>query len=340
MRISVAMAVRNGEQFLEALLDSLARQTTPPAELVVSDDASDDATPRLLEAFAANVPFPVRIERFDTRRGHVEGFMRAAYRCRGDAIAFCDADDVWVDRKLETCGRELNSAAAMLVMHGARVVDADLRELDLVWPEVTATRTVPPLGLIGLDVDAPGMAMVFRREVLGAAAFEERPPSRYGLGRAMLHDEWVLFLAGVLGSVRLLDHTFVLYRQHGANDSGGVVERRRRLSLRPALDDYENAAEHLAGCARYLEAARPDDAAASERLAAGAERYREVAADWALRGSLYREARRRERAQTLRRLVARDAYRPRTTGGFGRAALGKDLLAGVALRVGADGDRS
>ena len=320
------MAVRNGERWLQPLLDSLAAQTMVPAELVVTDDASGDATPRLLEEFASTAPFPVRIERFAERRGHVEGFISAASRCDGDVVAFCDADDVWLPHKLETCGRELAAAGATLVMHSARVVDAELQESGVCWPAIAADRTVPPLGLIGLAVDAPGMAMVFRREVLDAAPFIERPPSRYGLGRAMLHDEWVLFLAGVLGCVRLLAEPLVLYRQHESNDSGGVVERDRRLTLQPAMKDYVQAAGHLAACASYLRAAG---------LADGAEHYRRVAADWDLRAALYRREDRRGRARALRRLIERRAYRDRSEGGFGRAALGKDLVGGLALRVAA-----
>ncbi len=333
MRISVAMAVRNGERWLEPLLASLARQTAPPAELVVTDDASADATPRLLEEFAAAAPFPVRVERFEARRGHVDGFMHAAARCTGDAVAFCDADDVWVDRKLETCGRELAATGAILVMHSAAVVDAELRGAGATWPAIDATRTLRPLELIGLEVDAPGMAMVVRRELFEAAPFARRPPSRYGHGRAMLHDEWMLFLAGVLGPVRLLAEPLVLYRQHDSNDSGGVVDRRRRLTLRPVLEDYGNAAAHYAGCAAYLEGVAAKGSPAAERLAEGARHYRRVAAAWELRSSLYASRDRRSRARALRRLVAGRAYRDRALGGFGRPALGKDLVAGLGLRV-------
>src|SRR3954469_2633102 len=244
VRISIALAVRNAERYLEPLLASLARQTVAPLELVAYDDASTDSTPELLHSFAASAPFEVRIERDEAWRGHVPGFMHAARLCRGDAIAFCDGDDVWDERKLDLCGRELEKAGAQLVLHTTRVVDADLRDTGRLWPAIEESCVVPPLGLTGLDVHAPGMAMVFRRALLDAADFDERPPSRYGNGKLMLHDEWILFLAGVLGPVSLLAEPLVLYRQHGANDSGGWVDSRRALSLRPAVGNYRRAAEH------------------------------------------------------------------------------------------------
>ncbi|HEX8122387.1 MAG TPA: glycosyltransferase [Solirubrobacteraceae bacterium] len=332
MRISVALAVRNGERYLPALLDSLARQTAPPHELVVTEDASDDATPRVLEDFAARAPFPVRVRRYEENLGHVEGFVRAAQRCEGDAVAFCDADDVWVDHKLELCGRELEATGASIVMHSTRVVDQDLEYLGYDWPRIAETRLVPPLGLTAVDVDAPGMAMLFRHDVLSLGEFETRPLSRYGSDRRMMQDEWVLFLAGAVGPVRLLADTLLLYRQHGENYCG-PVERRRQLTLRPETADYGNQAEHFAACADYLETCSSPDPAVRERLAEASRHYRRTAENWALRTELYEAADRRRRARVLRDLVSGRAYGERTAGGFGRAALGKDLVAGVALGV-------
>ncbi len=330
MDVSVAIAVRNGERYLEPLLASLRRQTAPPCEVVVVDDASTDTTPALLEAFAASAPFPVRVDRFPERRGHVEGFIHASRLCRGEAIASCDADDVWREDKLEACARALRPGVT-LVMHTARVVDAALADLGYEWPDVGPTRLVPPLALTGLDVHAPTMAMVYRREVVDAAPFATRPPSRYGLGRQMLNDEWILFLAGVLGSIRLLAEPLVLYRRHGANDSAGPLVAPRRHTLRPALENYRGAAEHTRACAEYLEAAAGADPATAARFAAGARHYRRVAENWAVRAALYQAAGRRDRVRALGRLLRAGAYSPRAPGGFGRPALAKDALAGVAL---------
>jgi hypothetical protein len=331
VRISVALAVRNGERYLEPLLTSLLRQTEPPHEVVVLDDASDDSTVELVSGFSDRAPFPVRIGRNEARRGPTEAFIDAARRCRGDAVAFCDQDDVWLEHKLEHCRGELERTGAGLVLHSTRLVDSELRELRRTWPVIGKTRLVQPLGMTGLEVDAPGMAMVFRRELLEVAPFSSRPPSRYGNGERMLHDEWIFFLAGVAGPIELLAEPLVLYRQHEDSHSGGWVEHRRHLSLQPALDDYAGAAAHTAACADYLEHTSAGSAGLGKRLVAGARHYRRASNQWGLRLSLYTAPGRRRRAKMLRQLVAGSAYRPRSSGGFGRAALGKDLAAGLAL---------
>ena len=58
---SVALCVYNGERFLSQQLESLAAQTVLPDELVICDDASSDGSMRIVENFAKNAPFVVRI---------------------------------------------------------------------------------------------------------------------------------------------------------------------------------------------------------------------------------------------------------------------------------------
>ena len=333
MRISVAMAARDAERFLDPLLASLAAQTERPHELVVYDDASTDSTPARLERFAASAPFPVRVERHTEHSGHVAGFFRAASLCEGDAIALCDADDVWLPDKLAVCRRELEASGAILALHSTRVVDAELRDLGETWPAIAATRVAEPLGFSGLEVVAPGMAMVFRRSLIDVLDPAVRPRSRYRDG-PMLHDEWLLFLAGALGRVQLIAEPLVLYRQHGANDSGGWFSQRRNAGLKPASDNYRTAAALNADWARFLDDAAQRSRQHAGRLRAAAEHYRRAAERWALRVELYAARERRRRARIVRTLHAAQAYRSRDAGGFGRAALGKDLAAGVLLRAG------
>jgi glycosyltransferase involved in cell wall biosynthesis len=327
------MATHDGGDYLEPLLASLLAQTRPPDELVVCDDASADGTPERLDAFALTAPFPVAVHRC-AWRGHTETFIDAARRCTGDAIAFCDADDVWRADKLALCEEALERSGAILALHTTEVVDEELRPLGRRWPTIERTEVAETLGLTALDVLAPGMSMVVRRSVVEVADWEARPHSRYGSDHQMFHDEWVLFLAGVLGPIQLLAEPLLQYRQHGSNVSGGWVDRRRERTLRPALDDYRRAHSYTAACADYLDRTAAGDVPAdvAERLRAGADAYRRDARNWELRATLYESRQRTRRARAVRRLIAQRAYRDRRSGGFGREALGKDVAA-VALRT-------
>jgi glycosyltransferase involved in cell wall biosynthesis len=95
-RVSVVMPAWNAERFIEEALRSILDQTVPPAQVVVVDDGSTDATAHL----AASVGGPVTV----IRQAHA-GIGRA--RTAGVAattsefVALLDADDLWLPTKLE-----------------------------------------------------------------------------------------------------------------------------------------------------------------------------------------------------------------------------------------------
>lgn len=97
---SIALCTFNGQRYLPAQLDSFLAQTRPPDELIVCDDGSTDDTPRLVEAYAAQAPFPVRFHRNAVNLGVVQNFGQAIDRCQGDWIFLSDQDDLWMPEKL------------------------------------------------------------------------------------------------------------------------------------------------------------------------------------------------------------------------------------------------
>ena len=70
MKISIAMATYNGAKYIRDQLETLARQSLSPMELVVTDDGSTDETLNIVEAFSAVAPFPVLVFRNATRLGY------------------------------------------------------------------------------------------------------------------------------------------------------------------------------------------------------------------------------------------------------------------------------
>ena len=78
LKLSVAMAIYNGEWFLEEQLFSIARQVRLPDEMVVSDNGSNNGTIDVLERFVTNAPFPVRVYRNIKLLGYGDSFLKAA----------------------------------------------------------------------------------------------------------------------------------------------------------------------------------------------------------------------------------------------------------------------
>ena len=312
MNVSVALATHNGGRFLREQLESIARQTLPPAEVVISDDASTDETVAIAHGFAESAPFPVRVLRNDAALGAGANFIRAALACHGDVVAFSDQDDVWAESKLARCAPWFAEPQVQLVVHGWTIVDDDLRERGRHVPtqRVVERLQAPKWG------QAPGMAMTFRRSLLELRDWARRPPS-HEPGRPLLHDEWVYGLGRVAGRIVFVGEALCLYRQHDANVEGAPeksLRRRAELFVQLGEDYYAQRALQADAWAELLDDLAPEEAASYRRLAQAA---RNRAAVHGLR--------------TLVRATQNGAYRARTRDGFGVRGFVRDA-ARVASR--------
>jgi glycosyltransferase involved in cell wall biosynthesis len=90
--ISVVMPTFNRSRFIVDALDSVARQTRPPLEVLVVDDRSTDDTRRRVEAhpLASRVRYWLQPE----NRGASVARNRGVEMARSDVIVFLDSDDV------------------------------------------------------------------------------------------------------------------------------------------------------------------------------------------------------------------------------------------------------
>ncbi len=245
-RISVAMATYNGARFLPEQLDSLARQTSLPYELVVTDDESSDETVSLLEAFAATAPFPVRVHPNPVRLGYAENFLRACSLCTGELIALCDQDDVWLEAKLATCAGYFADPDVTMVIHAAEVWDGQTRT-GRFHPDYRETKILPQ-ATANFFTLVPGFAMVFRKSILSLIDNTDRPGDIWSLGKAdhkMAHDGWVWLLATSTGKVATIRDALALYRQHGQNFVGAPTDWGVSKTVRVAKGsvNYEALAE-------------------------------------------------------------------------------------------------
>lgn len=92
-RISVAMSVYNGAEFLQDAIDSILAQTEPDFEFLILDDASTDNVPALL---AAQTDPRIRVLRNETNQGLAAGLNTILQSAQADYIARMDGDDLAV----------------------------------------------------------------------------------------------------------------------------------------------------------------------------------------------------------------------------------------------------
>ena len=88
------MPVYNGEPFIREALDSLLAQTFTDFELIISDNASTDATKAICLEYAAR-DARVHYVRQPENRGALANFQFALDEAAGEYFMWAAADDVW-----------------------------------------------------------------------------------------------------------------------------------------------------------------------------------------------------------------------------------------------------
>jgi glycosyltransferase involved in cell wall biosynthesis len=255
LRISVAMATYNGAAHIDQQLESMLGQTRKPDELVVTDDGSTDGTPELVEAFAAKVPFEVRVIRNEKNLRVAKNFGKAIGLCSGDIIVLADQDDAWLGGKLQRIEREFADPEVGLVFSDATVVDQELRPMGYnLWDSIHLRGR----RLKMLRRERALEAMLGQYIVTGAtAAFRaDLRDVVLPIADGWIHDGWIALLAAACAKVVAIEEPLILYRQHTAQQIGAP-----RLTFKRLLD-AAMALEWGPHCSRE----RDNYAAALERL--------------------------------------------------------------------------
>ncbi|MCB2203171.1 glycosyltransferase [bacterium] len=97
-RIAVIIPVKNRFKPLQAAIDSAARQTLKPKEIIIVDDGSDRPVEDILTNRYDGI---VRVIRKDRSHGAAQARNDGVEAASSDLIAFLDSDDTWEQQKLE-----------------------------------------------------------------------------------------------------------------------------------------------------------------------------------------------------------------------------------------------
>lgn len=169
-RVSVVMAVHNGERHLRQALESLLAQRLADIEVIAVDDGSTDATPYIL----ASVADPrLRVVR-RTHAGQTPCLNVGLWLARAPYVARQDADDVSLPERLEQQAAYLDRHAEVALLgSGVTVIDEEGRHLrDYIYPnehEALVAR------LMRFESPFAHTTFVFRKEVVrGLGGYDER----------------------------------------------------------------------------------------------------------------------------------------------------------------------
>jgi glycosyltransferase involved in cell wall biosynthesis len=142
-RVSIGLPVYNGATLLPRALDSVLAQDFTDFELIISDNASDDATREICSHYARQDP-RIRYVRQPTNVGLVANFDRVVDLAAGEFFKWVPHDDWWHPTYLRRCLDELDAnPAAVLCSTGVVIVDGAATPIGSWTPEADLTSPNP-----------------------------------------------------------------------------------------------------------------------------------------------------------------------------------------------------
>jgi glycosyltransferase involved in cell wall biosynthesis len=211
--VSVVIATYNYARYLPAAVESALRQTFPSFEVIILDDGSTDATPRVVRPLLADP----RVSYHRTAHAGVAAAKNAGVSLsRAPLVAFLDADDVWMPSKLARQAALFRADPGLGVAYTRRwLIDARGRRLEYEQPPLYRGRVLDHLFRTNFVCFSSAMV---RRDVL-----DEAGPFDEGLALAVDYDLWLR--VALRHRFDYVDEPLVEYRTGHANLSSRSEER-------------------------------------------------------------------------------------------------------------------
>lgn len=229
--VHILLATYNGARYLHEQLESIASQTHSAWTLTVSDDGSTDDTLAIVQRFATQVAQPVLVLQGPRKKSATANFCHLVAQVPEDNFqdlyAFCDQDDVWYAKKLETAvtwHAQHPNHSIRLYCGRTLYVNERLEPIGL-----SPSIKYPPSFANALVQNiASGNTMVFNHAVLMAQ-------KKIQPAHSVWHDWTTYIVTTALGGLVRFDvEPCLYYRQHAGNVIGSNDEFKTYITdLRP-----------------------------------------------------------------------------------------------------------
>lgn len=165
-KVSVMIPAYNSAKYLPLAIASVLDQTYPSYEIIVINDGSTDNTREVMTPWLDQVDPKDQVRYFEHENQGVSATRnRGIYLSRGELIAFLDADDIFMPRKLEQQVAVFESQPDLGILNsGYRVITEEGTEIVDIERWQTIPDLTPEIWLLHKPV-LPS-AMMFRRDWL------------------------------------------------------------------------------------------------------------------------------------------------------------------------------
>lgn len=238
MKVQILMSTYNGERFLREQIESLLRQSWKNVEILIRDDGSKDGTREILNEYSDKYEnIQVYLE---SNLGVAGSFFELLKKSDADYVAFCDQDDIWLEKKIEAAVVKLEQEKGPALYCSNKIL-VDSTGNPMKKQDIRKRR--PGFGNAVVECICTGCTAVMNQEL--AEILKEKVPEH-----AILHDWWTYLAASYVGKVIYDEQAYIYYRQHQENVVGakpgfwGEVQskaaylRNNRGKLKGQLTDF------------------------------------------------------------------------------------------------------
>lgn len=210
IKVLVLMSVYNGDKYLDKQLKSIFQQYLPDnysLKLIIRDDGSSDNSEKIIDRWRDKIDI---VYKKGTNIGAKESFYDLLYTApHSDYYAFCDQDDIWLEDKLWTAIQNMNkdTEKPMLYFSNLEYIDEYDNKLNR---KLLADGFKLSLKRILMCNPANGCSMVWNNSL-----HKNLTKKRYVT--FTMHDEYVITIAILTGSVIYDSNCRMLYRLHSQN---------------------------------------------------------------------------------------------------------------------------
>lgn len=243
MKISIIIAVYNGEKYIEEQLLSLLEQSRQADEIVILDDGSSDSTITIIKKILNNYPQNnCKIITNRTNLGWRKNFIKGFHLCSGDLIFCCDQDDIWDHSKLLKMEEIMTRNASIEVLASGLtpIYEDNAKRLARYYTKKFKNKKIEKVELSDYDLRIlrPGCTMCFRKTIINMIDTIWR--------EELAHDDVIWSIGLLRDSLYIYNEPLIKFRRHNNTNSPSnkksldnrINQARRGYLLRKAL--YKN----------------------------------------------------------------------------------------------------
>jgi glycosyltransferase involved in cell wall biosynthesis len=225
-KVTILLATYNGEKYLNDQLRSLRSQFGVISEVIVGDDGSKDATKQILLDWKSSGL--IKEIYCYPHIGSTKVFMNLIKKCQTtEYVAFCDQDDIWDHKKLQTQISALNVGDfPQLVFSSRRLIlngSVSNKIIPKRQPKDFKFNSI-------IENLAAGHTQLLNKTAIDLIIRHDYQEGNY--------DSWTYLVISHLGAIHFIAEPLVFYRIHEGNQIG-ISSQNKLFHARKSLNNYK-----------------------------------------------------------------------------------------------------